>query len=100
MSMEDQLTLLAKRIRKARVDSHISQFELGTSVGVSDKSVSSYEKGRSIPSLETLHKIAEVTNRPLTYFTNEDGVAIEVASRLARIEKDLQDLKKLLNSKK
>ncbi len=93
------LTSLAKRIRKARTDAHLSQAELGTHIGVSDKSISSYEKGRSLPSVEALRKIAEKTNRSIGYFTEENTEETDIADKLAAIERDLQELKRLLNKK-
>lgn len=97
MTTDKQLSLLAKRIRKARQNAHLSQAELGKGIGVSDKSVSSYEQGRSLPSLETLRKIAEQTNHPLTFFTDEEPSKADIAAKLSSIEKELNELKKLLN---
>lgn len=98
MSTNKQLSLLAKRIRTARESTHLSQLELGKSIGVSDKSVSSYEQGRSIPSLVTLTRIAEQTNHPIRYFTEEQVEDIDIASKIDQMEKDLAELKKLLKT--
>ena len=48
---KDELTNLAKRIRNARENAHLSQQALGKGIGVSDKSISAFEKGRSQPPL-------------------------------------------------
>lgn len=95
-----ELTELAKRIRTARENARLSQDELGKSIGLSDKSVSAYEKGRSQPPLENLRKIAEVTNHPLTYFTQEENAAGEIAAKLLSIERELAEVKRLLKAKK
>lgn len=95
-----ELTELAKRIRTARENARLSQDELGKSIGLSDKSVSAYEKGRSQPPLENLRKIAEVTHHPLTYFTQEENEAGEIAAKLLAIERELAEVKKLLKAKR
>lgn len=87
---------LSKRIRQARTAAHLSQAALGRSVGVSDKAVSSYEKGRSAPSVAQLKRIAQTTRLPLAYFTEENERPALLASRLAAIEKEVAELKKLL----
>ena len=93
---QKKLTELALRIREARRNSHLSQEELGQYIGVSDKSVSAYEQGRSLPPITKLKKIAEYTNHPLSYFTQEENSGALLASKLANIERELAEVKKLL----
>ena len=93
---KDDRTDLASRIRKAREDAHISQRELGGSIGVSDKSISSYEKGRSIPPIKKLKNIAKKTNKPLSYFTEEETININIISKLNIVEKELQEIGELI----
>ena len=87
---------LANRIKEARESSHISQKELGDSIGVSDKSISSYEKARSMPPVEKLKKIALKTNKPLLFFTEEKTAKIDIVSKLNLIEKELQGIREIL----
>lgn len=94
------LNELARRIRIARLGAHISQDKLGKGIGLSDKSISSYEKGRSIPPLAKLKKIADFTNRPLSYFTQENIDEAEVTNKLLSIERELAEVKKLLRRAK
>jgi transcriptional regulator with XRE-family HTH domain len=93
---QKKLTELALRIREARRNSHLSQDELGKYIGVSDKSVSAYEQGRSMPPITKLKKIAQWTNHPLSYFTQEENGEALLASKLANIERELAEVKKLL----
>lgn len=93
---QKKLSELALRIREARRNAHLSQEELGKYIGVSDKSVSAYEQGRSMPPITKLKKIAEATNHPLSYFTQEDNQDALLASKLANIERELAEVKKLL----
>jgi transcriptional regulator with XRE-family HTH domain len=87
---------LAKRIKSARESARLSQQELGNHIGVSDKSISAYEKGRSIPPVEKLQKIADLTAHPLTYFTDQNANEALITSKLATVEKELAEIKKLL----
>ncbi len=95
-----KLSDLAVRIREARRNAHLSQDDLGRAIGVSDKSVSAYEQGRSTPPINKLKKIALSTNHPLAYFTQEDNDDALLASKLAGIERELAEVKRLLIEKK
>lgn len=89
---------LSKRIRKARQEAHLSQQELGQAIGVSDKSVSAYEKGRALPSINKLKKIAASTNQSVSFFTEEKVNESLVNSKLNKIEQELKEIKKLLKN--
>ena len=93
---QKKLTELSQRIREARKNAHLSQDELGKFIGVSDKSVSAYEQGRSTPPISKLKKIAESTNHPFSYFTQEDNDEALLSSKLASIERELAEVKRLL----
>ena len=95
LNQDDRIDL-ASHIKKAREDAHISQKELGGNIGVSDKSISSYEKGRSIPPIKKLRKIAEETNKPLGYFTEEETININIISKLNIVEKELREIRELI----
>lgn len=97
---EKNLDEIAVRIRKARREAHLSQLELGNGIGVSDKSISAYEQGRSIPPFEKLKKIAECTRHPLAYFTEDNVNETTIAAKLQSIERELQEVKKLLTKAK
>jgi transcriptional regulator with XRE-family HTH domain len=94
-SNQKQLSQLAQRIRAARIASHLSQSDLAQGIGVSDKSVSSYEQGRSIPPFEKLKKIAESTKHPINYFTDDNATYSIIAQKLTTIERELAEIKKL-----
>lgn len=91
-----ELSKIAKRIRQARKEARLSQLDLARAIGVSDKSVSAYEKDRAVPPISKLKKIAEKTGFPVNYFTEEDGKKAEVEGRINQMEKELQQIKKLL----
>lgn len=87
---------LAKRIRQAREGVHLSQQQLGKAIGVSDKSVSAYEKGRALPSIEKLKKIATSTNQTLNFFTDSKIDQTTITNKLTTIELELKQIRKLL----
>lgn len=93
---QEERQKLAMRIKQARESSHISQRELGKSIGVSDKSISSYEKARSMPPVEKLKKIAQKTNKPLLFFTEDKTVKIDIISKLNVVEKELKEIHEIL----
>lgn len=99
-SNKKNLSELARRIRNARRDARLSQTDLGTHIGVSDKSISAYEQGRSTPPFAKLKKIAEHTNHPLSYFTEENTDNATIAAKLLSIERELIEVKKLLRRTK
>ena len=62
---------LGKRIKLARVELDLTQAELAKKIGAKQKSISRYETGASLPSIETLVKIAKVLKKPAGYFLEE-----------------------------
>lgn len=103
MSNVDQprkLPELAHRIRNARENAHLSQAELANGIGVSDKSISAYEQGRSTPPIDKLRKIADQTQHPLTFFTEDDNDDATIETKLRSIERELAEVKQLLRKAK
>jgi len=92
---------LTYKIKKARKESKMSQKELGEALGVSDKAISSYESGRATPPLQTLQRLAKITQRPISYFTGneEESTKYSIAAILANVERELVEVKKLLQEK-
>jgi transcriptional regulator with XRE-family HTH domain len=63
--------IFAERLRKAREDMRYSQKVLGMRVGLSDKSISMYEKGIVYPPVGNLLKIAKELNKDIGYFLKD-----------------------------
>lgn len=61
---------LGKKIKLARVEYDLNQTELANKIGARQKSISRYENGISLPSLETLIKIAKVLKKPVGHFVD------------------------------
>jgi transcriptional regulator with XRE-family HTH domain len=62
---------LGKKIKIARVELDLNQSELAKKIGAKQKSISRYENGLSMPSIETLVKIAKVLKKSASYFLDE-----------------------------
>ncbi len=73
-----------KKLKVARLEKNISQRGLGLALGLSDKTISSYESSRSYPNLELLQKISEILDKPIQYFVS-DGKEIILNEKLESI---------------
>jgi len=62
---------LGKKIKIARIELDLTQTGLAKKIGAKQKSISRYETGVSLPSIETLVKIAKVLKKPSGYFLDE-----------------------------
>jgi len=59
---------LGKKIKLARVERDLTQTQLATKINAKQKSISRYETGASLPSIETLVKLARALKKPAGYF--------------------------------
>lgn len=88
------------RLKQARKKIGISQKELGIKIGMDESSASGrmnhYEKGRHVPDVGTLRKIAAELNVPLNYFFCEDDLSAELACLISKLD---EESKKALISK-
>ena len=62
---------LGKKIKLARVELDLTQTQLAKKINAKQKSISRYETEVSLPSIETLVKIAKVLKKPAGYFLDE-----------------------------
>jgi DNA-binding XRE family transcriptional regulator len=62
---------LGKKIKISRVELDLNQTELAEKIDARQKSISRYENGISLPSIETLVKMAKVLKKPAGYFLDE-----------------------------
>lgn len=92
------------RLKQARAKSGITQKQLGILIGMDENSASGrmnhYEKGRHIPDIATLKKIANELNVPLNYFFCEDETTAELVIEISKLdtEKKLELIKELKGS--
>lgn len=62
---------LGKKIKLARVELDLTQDDLAKKIDAKQKSISRYETGLAMPSIETLLKIAKVLKKPAGHFLEE-----------------------------
>jgi transcriptional regulator with XRE-family HTH domain len=93
---------IPERLKQARNKVGISQKELGIRVGMDEGSASGrmnhYEKGRHVPDVDTLRKLAGELGVPLNYFFCEDAQSAELAVLIAHLNSD--DKKSLIEKLK
>jgi len=79
------------RLKRAREEKSMSQRSLGLALGLSDKTISSYESQRSFPNLEILKKIAEILEKPVEYFISSNR-EINIEDTLEKVIKKQESL--------
>jgi transcriptional regulator with XRE-family HTH domain len=52
----------AIKVKKIRLDKNMSQNRFGEKIGVSGKTISSYETGRAVPPIKVLEKMENIYN--------------------------------------
>lgn len=68
--MKEQLTL-GEKIRFLRERKNLAQKDLASQLGIAQQTLSHYEKGRIIPDVETVKKLAMFFNVTTDYLLNE-----------------------------
>jgi len=63
--------MFSKKLKTAREAKGYSQKQLGMRVGLSDKSISMYEKGTVYPPISNLFKISEALGVDICYFLKD-----------------------------
>ena len=85
------VSVVAKRLKEARLRVGISQKQLGIKAGIDDFSASArinqYERGKHVPDLQTVARLAIVLNVPAAYFYCEDPELAEVIVKFAALGK-------------
>jgi len=72
---------ISKRIRDYRKEKNLTQKQLGDRVNVSDKTISSWENGRTYPDISMIIKLAEIFELSLDNFLKEDKSIVEKISK-------------------
>lgn len=83
------MTNIGEKIKEFRIKNNLTQTELGDKLFVSDKTISSYESGRTLPDINTLIEISNVLNVSIVNFvtnTNDKNIEIEFKIKVNRIK--------------
>ena len=70
--MQDLKHVIAKNISELRKSNKMTQFELAERLNYSDKAISKWERGESIPDVSVLVEIADTFSVTLDYLVSED----------------------------
>ena len=70
--MEDINKIIGENLLKLRKNAKLTQLELAEKFNYSDKSISKWENGESLPSVEILHQLAVFYNTTLDGLTSEN----------------------------
>ncbi len=85
------LSIVAKRLKEARLHAGISQKQLGIKAGIDNFSASArinqYERGKHMPDLLTLTRLAAVMQVPVPYFYCQDAELAEVIVQFSALGK-------------
>lgn len=99
MTKDKNLVNLGKRLRKAREEANLTQFQLYEKTGISTTQISAYENGNKSIGLSSLHRIAVATNktmdelycgsessRPITSSRNEGELIVNCIGALYDVD--------------
>lgn len=70
--MEDLKYIVSKNLVKLRQNAKLTQLELAQKIQYSDKSISKWERGESLPDLEVLVKLSQIYGVSLNSFIEKD----------------------------
>ena len=85
--MSDVKSIIAKNIAQLRQENGLTQLELAEKLSYSDKAISKWEHGDSVPDISVLVRIADLFGVSLDYLIQEDHAqqpAVEEAKSTAR----------------
>ena len=85
------LSIVAIRLKEARLKADLSQKELGIRAGIDEFSASArvnqYERGKHMPDLQSLERLAAVLKVPVPYFYCRDSEMAELLIRYTALGK-------------
>lgn len=83
---------IGRRLQMAREESGLSQEQLAGMMGCAQSTLSNYEKGKRRLYLNQLEKIAEILDKPIEYFienNDRNDRAVESSTAINQIEPEL-----------
>lgn len=86
------MSVLAKRLKQARLEAGYSQENLGRECGIDEMSASArmnqYERGVHSPSFAMVERFGEVLNQPVEFFYARDDSTADLLTKLHRIPEE------------
>lgn len=91
---------IEKRIIELRKKNNLSQKDLANKMYVTDKTISSWETGRTEPDIDAIVNLSEILNTSIGYLINGEVLKndIETEIKITLSQKEYNDLKILLNN--
>ncbi len=80
---------IGEKIKKLRIENNMSQYGLGNKLFVSDKTISSWETNRTLPTIDLIVKICDIFNVSLYNFIeekNNNDIEMEVKIKTSDLE--------------
>lgn len=85
--MEDLKLIIAKNIATLRKESEMTQFELAEKLNYSDKAISKWERGESVPDITVLKQIADLFSVTVDYLLEAEHPQKKKLVNFSRIKK-------------
>ena len=85
---------IGSKIKEIRDNYNLSQDRFARKIGLSGKTISAYETGRTQPPLKIIEKIVDVYSTPIVSMKEEDKNNLK--SKIDLIESELVGLKEIL----
>ena len=82
---------IGEKIKKLRIDNNMSQYDLGNKLFVSDKTISSWETNRTLPTIDLIVKICDIFNISLYNFIEErknNNFEMEIKIKTSELENE------------
>ena len=76
--MENLSFIIAKNLSSLRKKNKLTQVQLAEMLNYSDKAISKWEKGESLPSVEVLHKLCKIYGVSMDYMVGDEKKAPKV----------------------
>ena len=90
--MQDEIKLLARRVKKLRIDNGVSQTKMAEEIGVSQTNLSNMEAGRTAITIQNLFKIQKVLNCKMAdFFVDFDKEVVVDGKQTATSGIELED---------
>lgn len=81
MQNQDINTIIGQNLLKLRRNKKLTQLELAEKFNYSDKSISKWEKGESLPSVDVLYQLAKFYGVTLDALTSEEDIDLTAAEQ-------------------
>ncbi len=81
--MKEIKAIIAKNISELRLQNSMTQIELAQKLNYSDKAVSKWERGESVPDIGVLTEIADLFGVPLDYLVREEHTVNYTETQIA-----------------